>query len=745
MPEKRPQVELAAFPDPSSTAEARLSLLYAATLFTGAALLFWLQPMFTKLVLPLFGGSPAVWTTAAMFFQFGLLGGYVYAHAVSQFASMRVQFYVHLALLALAFIALPAVVNERHVTGSQDAPIISLIITLTVGLGLPFLAVAATAPLLQRWFSRTRHRHAADPYFLYSASNLGSMVGLIAYPALIETLLGLAQQGRVWTLGYGVLTALILACALTAWRYCHQNDGPVTDVGASASAPPSRRQRAYWMLLAFVPSSLLLGVTQHISTEIAAIPLLWIFPLLLYTLTYVNAFARRPLLAQRWMPKLQPPLVMLIALVWILNTHLSVFVLHLVVFFVTALMCHGELALRRPSATYLTDFYLCIAVGGALGGTVNAVVAPLLFSSILEYPLVIGAACMLRPQTATQRAGASWTGIAWPLALALAFALGVAAGYRPLEHGVVAIIVYLQIIGLALYLTHTRPVVFGLMVMVVLVGSPILHSPDEKLTRERSFFGVHTVLLDQSRKFHVLMHGITVHGAQYLAPEKRREPTTYFHRDSPLGQVFHALGVKDRFRRVGVVGLGVGTTACYRQPGEDWTFFEIDPTVVKIASDARYFTFLADCAPDARIVIGDGRLALNKVPDHHFDLIIIDTFSSDAIPVHMITREALALYVRKLRDGGVVMFHISNQYLDLAPVLSNLAGAADLAGLMPGPRLSLPSEDRFGQMESRWIAIARDPRDLAALPSEEGWVQLPPASRAKLWTDDYSNVLGALK
>ena len=728
-----------------SAATAQLSLLYAATLFVSATLLFWLQPMFTKMVLPLFGGTPAVWTTAATFFQFGLLGGYVYAHVLARLASIRVQFFVHLVLLALAFCVLPVAVHGRYATPEEATPVVSLIVTLTLGLGLPFLAVAATAPLLQSWFARTRHRHAADPYFLYSASNLGSMAGLIAYPALIETLLGLGQQSRLWTAGYAALSALILACALTAWRYGRPTTGRVAEAGPGAATFPSWKQRLHWMALAFAPSSLLLGVTQHISTEIASIPLLWVVPLLLYTLTYVNAFARRPLIAQRWTLRLQPPLVILLALVWMLNTHLAVFGLHLLVFFVTALMCHGELALRRPPATHLTDFYLCIAVGGALGGAFNAVAAPLVFSSVIEYPLIIGAACMLRAQDYARRESASWTGFAWPLALALVFALCVAAGYRPFERGAVAIVAYLEFVGLALYLSHTRPVIFGLMVMVVLIGSPILHSQDQILARHRSFFGVHSVLLDQSGKFHVLMHGITIHGAQYLAPEKRREPTTYFHRDSPLGQAFHALGVKDRFQRVGVIGLGVGTTACYRKAGQEWTFFEIDPTVIAIATDRRYFTFLAECAPDARIVLGDGRLSLAAVPDRHFDLIIIDTFSSDSIPVHMITREALALYMSKLRGGGVVMLHVSNQYLDLTPVLANLVAAAGLAGMMPGPHLSLPPEDRFGQMESHWIAIAREPGDLAALESEEGWVSLPARGGARLWTDDYSNVLGALK
>lgn len=721
-------------------APVHVPYIFAATLFASAALLFWLQPMFTKMVLPLFGGSSAVWTTAAMFFQLGLLGGYLYAHAISRLPSMRVQFAVHFAVLALACVALPVAVSEPQLLAGPTPPLVSLLVMLTVGLGLPFFAIAATAPLLQSWLSRTRHRTAADPYFLYSASNLGSMVALIGYPAIIETLLGLNQQSSIWAIGYGILGALILACASIAWRY-RRDYSPLA--GVDASPAPGWRQRGCWMILAFTPSSLLLGVTQHVTNEIAAIPLLWLVPLLLYTLTFVIAFAPRPLPAHRWALKLQPPLVILLALVWTLNTYLSVFALHLVVFFVTALMCHGELALRRPSPAHLTEFYLWMAVGGALGGTFNAVCAPLIFSTIIEYPLIIGLACMLR----APRLGNGWRAAdaGWPILLALLIGALVLARIRPFELGAIGVVAYLQVVGLALYLSHMRPARFGLMAIVVLVGGSVLHGADDILARHRSFFGVHTVLLDKSGKFNVLTNGVTIHGAQHVDPERRREQTTYYHRDGALGQMFSALGTPERFNRVAAVGLGVGTAACYRLRNQEWTFYELDAVVARLAADTRYFRFLSECAPLAEIVVGDGRLSMRAASDYSFDLIIIDAFSSDAIPVHMITREALALYLRKLRPGGVVMFHVTNQYLDLTPVLANLAGAAGLAGLMPGPRLSLPPDDRYGQMESRWVALARSAEHLAALESEEGWVRLPPLSRARLWTDDYSNVLGALK
>lgn len=731
-------------PLPPPGGAARLSWLYAGALLLSALLLFWIQPLFTKMVLPLFGGAPAVWTTASMFFQFALLAGYLYAHIVSRKLTLKQQALTHLALLAAVFALLPVQLDAASASHAAREPISALLWLLATCLGLPFFAVAATAPLLQRWFSHTRHTDAKDPYFLYSASNLGSMLALLGYPVLIEPLFGLAQQTRVWTFAYALLAALIAVCALAMWRN-RQDERPEEARLAETAPPVGWKRRAHWILLAAAPSSLLLGVTQHITTEIAAVPLLWVMPLMLYMLTYVNVFARRPPIRHQWMVRLQPPLAILLALVWILNNYLSVFLVHLLVFFVTAMMCHGELARQRPHPANLTEFYLCIAMGGALGGAFNAIGAPLMFDSILEYPLVIGLACMLRPPGADGAKVFRWSDLVWPLVLGGACALVVSAGYRPLEHGAVAIVVYLQVVGVALYLAHTRPLAFGLTVMVVLIGTPVVHHQEEILARHRSFFGVHTVLKDKDRKYHLLLHGVTIHGAQYIAPEKRRVLTSYFHRDNPLGQMFHALGSQDRFRRVAVVGLGAGTVACYRQAGQEWTFYEIDPVVVRLATDPRYFTFLSECAPQSKIVIGDGRLSLAAAPDGEFDLIIADAFSSDAIPVHMITREALALYLRKLRDGGVVMFQITNQYVDLTPVLSDLAAAAGLRALKPGPRLMIPPDDRYEQMESHWIAVARKPEHLRGLETEEGWEPLPAEPRGRLWTDDYSNVVGALK
>jgi hypothetical protein len=472
--------------------------------------------------------------------------------------------------------------------------------------------------------------------------------------------------------------------------------------------------------------------------------LLWLAPLALYVLTFINAFARRPPVKLEWMVRLQPLLIVALTLAWVLNIYLSVFLLHLVSFLVTALMCHGELARRRPPAARLTEFYTWIALGGALGGAFNALAAPLMFDSIVEYPLVIALACMLRPVSRPGAVTPNWADFALPAALAAAFALLVHFGVHPFQQGKLFIVLYLEALGVALYLMQTRPVRFGLAVAVALLAIPSLHIADQILTRHRSFFGVHTVLKDKSGGFHVLMHGVTVHGAQHLDPAQRLEPTTFYHRDGPLGQLFAALGEGGRFRRIAMVGLGTGSAACYREPGREWTFFEVDPLVVQIARDPRWFSFLAECAPRARMIVGDGRLSLRAMGDGAFDLVIVDTFSSDSIPVHMITREAVALYFQKIAEGGVLMLHLTNQYLDLTPVLVSIAVDLKLAPMVPGPRFFLPFGERYAQMESHWMAIARKPADLAALATQEGW---KPAEGGvnRPWTDDYSNILQALK
>ena len=714
-----------------------LTPLYAGAMLLSALLLFWIQPLFTSMVLPHYGGAPAVWNTCLMFFQLMLLAGYCYVYFMARLP-FQLQIVGHLTLLVAAATTLPISLNEhRYLPSSWPAPL-SLLALLALNVGPAFFVLSATAPLLQRWFSYTRHSEAADPYFLYIASNVGSMLALAAYPILIERWLSSSYQTVLWAVAYSMLLATIVTCAALAWT-SQQNGKPIY---APSSSGLKWSERAYCIVLAFVPSSLLLGVTEHLTSEIAAVPLLWVIPLLLYLATFVIVFARRPLLSNTWVVRVQPWFVTLLVLVWVLNTYLSVFLIHLATFFVIALMCHGELARRRPRVGHLTDFYLCIAVGGALGGIFNALIAPALFNTLVEYPLAIALACALKPVPA----GTPWlrrSDFLVPLVLAAAIAIAIAFGFYPLKQGAISIVLYLEIVGVALYLCYERPVSLGLAVAVLLIGSNALHNPERVLDRHRSFYGQHTVLLDQTGKFHILMHGLTVHGAEYMDPTLRDQPTTYYHRDSPIGQWFRV--AKDLpLQNVAVIGLGTGTLACYRRPGQQWTFYELDPTVVQLARNTQYFHFLQDCAPGARIVPGDGRLSLVDTPDDAYDLIIVDAFSSDSIPVHMITREAFALYMRKLHPDGVLMLHITNQYLDLRPVIGDLAADAGLVARTPGFHVSMPPPDRFAAMDSMWVAVARKPQPLQKLMDEEGWIALKPDTK-RVWTDDYSNIFGALR
>jgi spermidine synthase len=693
--------------------------LYALALFLSALLAFWIQPLFAKLVLPRYGGSPAVWTTASLFFQLMLLAGYLYAHVIARLP-LRTQLVLHVLLVAAALTSLP--VNVAALDAGTLTPVASLLAVLALSLGLAFFALSATAPLLQQWFSRSGHSHAQDPYFLYSASNAGSLGALVGYPLLLEPLLGLRQQTLLWSTGCAAFGGLLLVCGAGVWRNIAASAAAANTPAVAARAEPlSWRVRGRWILLALAPSSLMLGVTQHITSEIAAAPLLWLIPLTLYVLTFVLAFARRQWIPAAAIDRVQPALVVLLALVWPLNHFTSVLGLHLLVFAVTAMMCHAELARTRPPVEHLTAFYLCIAVGGAAGGVFNALIAPFVFDSVLEYPLALALACALRKAPA---AGPLWKTLIPPFALAAGFAALYTTGFHSFAHTLSAI-VYLQVIGVTLYVTHRIPVQFALTLLVVLLATPIVHSAERLLERHRSFFGVHSVLLDETGRFHVLMHGVTIHGAQRIDAERKLTPTTYYHPDSPVARLLDVLGRNDALRRVAVVGLGVGTLACHRAANRVWTFYEIDPVVVSIAKNPRYFSFLSGCAPGAPIVLGDGRLSLAGAPAGAYDIIIIDSFASDAIPVHLVTREALALYLSRLSERGIVLFQVTTQHMDLVPVLARLAADAKVAALMPGPRFAMPFEERLATLPSMWVAIARQPARLAPLIDEENWMPLP--------------------
>ncbi|HEX5831103.1 MAG TPA: fused MFS/spermidine synthase [Gemmatimonadaceae bacterium] len=735
----------------ASIASGRLPLLlFTATIFTNALLLFVVQPMFSKLVLPYLGGTPAVWNTCLLFFQAVLLGGYAYAYLATRVLPARVQPAVHVGLLLLSLLALPIGIPPDLQAVVDASPVSWLLGLLTVSLGLPFFALSTGAPLLQQWFARTGHADADNPYFLYAASNLGSFVALLGYPFLVEPMLRLSQQTRWWSVAYAGLVLLVAWCAVLATRGARARPVAAAAHAATAEAAPSWRRRLRWVLLALVPSSLLVGLTTHLTTDVAAAPLLWVVPLALYLLTYVLAFARRPPIPHAFALRAQA--VLLVPLLLAIGfggdgSPWGLAPLHLLGFFFSALVLHGELARTRPAVSHLTEFYLWIALGGVLGSLVNVLVAPALFDRVLEYPIMLVAACALRPRLAPslderEEQEQRVMDIVLPFALAglLLIAAGAADTERPLlRYGFVAVVT------LGVFVFRARPLRFTLAAAALVIAPMLVAGGREGvlLVRERSFFGVYEVRRNVS--YHVLTHGTTMHGAQSRLAAYRREPLTYYHRAGPLGQLFAVVGRPGVPRRTAVVGLGTGTTACYAKRGDAWTFYEIDPLVRRMALDTALFSYVHDCAPRARIVLGDARLELARAPDRSFDLIILDAFSSDAIPAHLLTREALAIYLRKLDEGGAIAFHISNRYLDLEPVLADLARDAGVAGVVGGDLNFTPAMRNRLLSRSYWVVLAPRAVDLRGLAHLPNWMPLPPAGGRRMWTDDYSNVLDAFR
>jgi len=726
--------------------------LYTLTMGLSALLMFWVQPLYARLTLPLLGGAPAVWITAMLFFQAALLAGYLYAHLSVRWLGLKRQSLLHGGLLLLAFVALPVALPEGWAPPPGTMLAGWQIMLMAAGVGLPFFAVSATAPLLQRWFAHAGHARSADPYFLYSASNIGSIAALIGYPLLFEPSMRLGEQGWAWTGGYAILALLIGLCGLVLWRRFVADPPGVEGEGLELSQEVSWRRRGMWVLLAFAPSSLLLGVTLHLSTDVAAVPLLWVVPLALYLLSFVIVFARRPLLPHRWMLILQAPALVLLAatISWGHNLLWVELVIHLEAFFIAAMVCHGELAARRPAARHLTEFYLWMSVGGVLGGLFNALLAPVLFDSVLEYPIMVVLVALLRPW----RAGRGRRGIVLDLALPGLVALLIWSSIE-LGDGGYGIAISMAVFAVAVVTSlllpwRGSPLRFALGLGVLMVMAPlaldqqgiVVPGKSGATHVERSYFGVNRVTTTESPfRANILIHGTTVHGAQRLGGDARNTPLTYYHPDGPLGQVFQAFPFW-RFSRVGVVGLGTGATACYARQGQDWTFYEIDPAVERIARDGRLFTFLADCAPEANVVIGDARLSLQAAPDASFDLLILDAFSSDAIPVHLLTAEAFAMYRQKLAPGGVIMAHISNRYLELEPVLGRITLETGLFGVIQ--RHGDNSRKIRLRYPSIWVVMAQRPDDIVELAPDSRWEPLRGAN-APLWTDDYINILAALE
>jgi hypothetical protein len=751
---------------------ASLPTLFSLTLFFSAGLLFLVELMIAKMILPLFGGTPAVWNTCMMFFQIVLLAGYGYAHISGSKAGLNRQIVLHLAILCVACIVLPIAIPRQWGFALEVSPIGSILLLLLASVGLPFLVLSATAPLLQQWFSRTGHPLAGDPYFLYSASNLGSMLALISYPTWIEPHFRLIDQSRSWAIGYLIVLTLTVLCAGVTRKYRsafspegkEKEDTPAGPCGNGVSCLTSR-ERVRWVLLAFVPSSLMLGVTTFLSTDIAAIPLFWIIPLSLYLLSFILVFARIPTLVHSAMVLSMP--ISIAALIFVNYSDVNlpkwaVFLFHIANFFLYCIVCHGEIARTRPAAKQLTEFYLWLSVGGMLGGIFNSLIAPVAFNTVLEYPLILILGALLLPVGNRK--------IAYPLRSwrSLLLYLGVPLILVPLTYwsttngymwdmdlsrlpGILSITPkifgLLMTYGLPVLLCYglvflKRPFLFGIGIAALLLTVVVSKDLNRDIVhRERSFFGVLTVTRDYSGTFMNLSHGTTLHGKQWLHPDKRHEPISYYHRKGPVGQVFSAFNGKKRKARIAVTGLGTGSIAAYAGPGQAIDFYEIDPAVKKISTDPAYFSFLSDCQADWKVILGDARLTLEKAPPHHYGIIILDAFSSDSIPVHLLTEEAIKLYFSKLTQDGVLLVHITNRYVNLTPVMAKLAEENGFAARLCDDE----EDDAVGKDGSTWVLLARKENDFGGLSRKRDWVKIVPQKKINVWTDDFSNVLSVFK
>jgi hypothetical protein len=712
---------------------------FGLAILVGSCLLFLVEPMCAKMVLPLLGGTPAVWNTCMVFFQMGLLLGYAYAHYVPDRLGTFRHAIVHLVALAAVAWTLPFALPDTVPT--EWNPIVWLLAALTWAVGLPFVLISATTPLLQRWFAEAELARSHDPYFLYAASNLGSFAGLLSYPLLLEPSLTLAEQRWLWFGGYLVLLVLTALCfPWHAW----QRDSTIL------AAPPQTQSIAWprrlrWILLALVPSSLLLSITTIVTTDIAPIPLLWVIPLGIYLLTFVLAFAGSwrvpPAMVQRWVP-LAVLVAVIVRLMQATDPLPAVLAIHLLVLFWLALACHSELAQDRPPPQRLTEFYLCLAIGGALGGVFNGLIAPLVFSRLTEYPLMLVLAALLsglpalRPPTRAD--------LAWAVGLGAATAglilLVQTTHAISLDAGPIAVAVIFAGPLVLAYTRHARPWQFALGVSGILLASTLYHGVfGTPVERERSFFGVHLVAdRDQVRR---LVHGGTIHGTESLRPGERGIPRTYYSPGGPIGQLMHALAGDPRLDRVGLVGLGAGSLAAYSERGQHWTFYEIDPSVIRIARDRRLFTFLPEARGKVDVIEGDGRLQL-AATDDRFGLLVLDAFGSDAIPLHLLTCQALDLYLDRLEPHGLIAFHISNNYVDLEPVLANLAAAADPpldAFIWPDLDVS-PEQRAAGRDPSIWLVMARHIDDLPLTVHNPPWRRAQPRPDLRPWTDDFSNL-----
>ncbi len=694
---------------------------FACAIFLSAFLLFQTQPLIGKYILPWFGGTPAVWSTALLFFQAMLTGGYAYANWLHRRLSPRAQGWVHggvvifsLALLGLTALrwSAPILPDATWRPGSVDSPFADVFTILTVAIAVPYFVLASNSPLLQAWFSRAYPDKS--PYRLYALSNAGSLLALLTYPILVEPNLTLTRQGWLWTFGYAVFAALVLFGAYRTSRLPPEQHVASADTNSEQVAMPGRGTRVMWLLLPACASALLLATTSQITQEVAVIPFLWVLPLAIYLVSFILTFDSDRWYSRRVFTYAFFIVSALVTLALAMGPRLGLFAqlgIYLTMLFVGCMICHGELVRLKPHPRYLTTFYLMLSIGGALGGIAVSLLAPLLFKGYWELPLaLIGCAVLLMVVTfgARQRAGMARTRAD----------LTILAGALVLLCGV--------------FILDVKPTLW------------------DAAYAARNFYGVLRVnerdAADPSRRAFQLAHGATLHGFQFTQADKRALPTAYFTEQSGIGLTLRHFGTRRAPLRIGVLGLGIGVLAAYAQPGDEMTFYEINPDVIRLAEgEQNYFHFLPEARGAVRVVPGDARLSLEQElaarGSNQFDLVVLDTFNSDSVPVHLVTREALALYLKHLKPDGVLALHISNNYLDLRPVIYKLADEFGLQAAF----IETPADNDRTYL-SLWMLLTRNKKFLEQPAIASRISPRPPNLKAlQLWTDDYSNLFQILR
>ena len=731
------------------------TLPFALPIGLSAFLLFSVEPLIGRLVLPVFGGTPAVWATVLFFFQGVLLVGYLYGHvSVTRLGSLGPP--LHLILAGLAFAALilaPARVADLRV--ESIPPVLDLLRILFVLIGLPALVLTTTTPLVSGWFEATRARGVdGDGYWLYALSNAGSLLALVAYPFLFEPWLPLTSQRGIWAVVYAGLVVLLAVAAQRAVPALRARltaaDGAIsTELARFDAVPISWARRGRWLLLAAIPSGLLSAVTTFIATDLVSAPLLWVAPLALYLVSFIIAFSPRGARWIRWAVIAAPAMV---TVLWVPYGSaggwpvLAVLAMELVAFAIVAVALHGRLAEDRPDPSRLTEFYLILSLGGALASAFVALIAPTIFPGVWELPILlvgalVGLALVTLPRVLPPR---TRTGLdfspfvvgfrqrLFPYAIAAALLIASLVATRALatEAG----IRWLLVGGLIL-LVGARPWFLAIATAFVLALATFVLQPPAEY-RDRSFFGVTEVVASPDGKVTLLMNGTTIHGSQSVDPGKARTPQSYYVRSGPVGDLFDITALDDRRRAVAVAGLGGGAIATYADVGTEMTFFEIDPIVIAVASDPRYFTYLTDAPLRPGIIEGDARLSFEDEPSAAYDMVIMDAFSSDSVPVHLITSEAIRDEVRILRPNGIIAFNISNRYYDLAPPIA--AAVMDQGLTILEKRHQPGAVKEPGETPSRWLAASRDATRIESLRAA-GWTETSRADRP--FTDDYADLL----